>query len=252
MTLPSQTTTSSSAAGLTRQLAPPALTSAGAPRLSVRAFIHELVDEVFSLDRGLPWTLGQLLLHPGTTIRRYVVQRDPRVTRPIRLLLISLAVAALLIPGSDYGQGFARGFAEASSDPSSAGSAATLQALLSYFRHFDLILVTCWIPAVAAAAQSCYPRAQLNAAEALAFGSYSLALLLWLVLPLGLLPGNVATGYLLLAIGGSLVACHHGYHRPDGSALWRALASTGLALLYLLILFVAGLLVTLAVVRGLG
>lgn len=59
--------------------------------LTMRELWRELVDELFSLDRGLPWTFVQLWRRPGATIRGYVAARDPRVTRPIRYLVIATA-----------------------------------------------------------------------------------------------------------------------------------------------------------------
>lgn len=56
--------------------------------LTLREIWQQLADELFSLDRGLPYTFLQLLRSPGATVRRYVLERDPRITKPVRYFLI--------------------------------------------------------------------------------------------------------------------------------------------------------------------
>ena len=56
--------------------------------LTLREIWQQLADELFSLERGFPYTLVQLFRAPGATVRRYVLHRDPRITKPIRYFLI--------------------------------------------------------------------------------------------------------------------------------------------------------------------
>lgn len=223
--------------------ASPELTAAGKPRLDTRAFLREVGDEFFSFDRGLPFTLTQLLWRPGWTIRRYVVERDPRLTRPVRMLLICLALAALALHGIEFARGFSQGFASGI-EP---GDADAMQAvLLSWLGHFDLMLLLCWIPAVAAALQRGYPIAQHNLAEAFAFGSYSLALLLLLSLPLRWLPEPATLPWLVVMLIWPLLAPAYGYHRPAGGSLLRALGFALLALVLAAMMLFALLLAAIA------
>lgn len=155
------------------------------PRLSARQLVSEITQELFSLDRGLPWTFGQLLSRPGATVRRYIEWRDPRLTRPSRLLLLVLTMAALLwqIPwlGLEVESGIADGMgaAEAGRD------ALVSRALQAVQGHFDLWLVISWVPAAGAAMQRSFRPSQLNLAEAVVVGFYTLCL--FIPLQLGLL-----------------------------------------------------------------
>lgn len=66
--------------------------------LTMREIWQQLADELFSLDRGLPYTFLQLFRAPGATVRRYVLQRDPRITKPVRYFLVpGTAFAATIL-----------------------------------------------------------------------------------------------------------------------------------------------------------
>ncbi len=197
------------------------------PRLSARSFFQDVADELFSLDRGIPYTLGQLLLRPGPTIRRYVELRDARLTRPFRLVLIVLAAAAALLHlagAGDVGDGIS------TAAPATETSSAALNAATAIFTaHFDLFLVLGWVPGIAAGVQGLYRRHALNYAEAFVFGLYTLPqMLLWL-LPLVLLVATTgaAPAWLMPLLAMAPVArSAHGYFRPEQEPLWRALLCT--------------------------
>lgn len=60
--------------------------------ITLRALLRELSDEFLNLDRGLLYTFAQTWIAPNEVVRRYVAQRDPRLTRPIRYLLIAMFI----------------------------------------------------------------------------------------------------------------------------------------------------------------
>ena len=154
------------------------------PRLSARQLLGDLVEELFSLDRGLLWTFAQLIVRPGGTIRRYIDWREPRLTKPSRLLLLVLAVAALLWQIPSLGIDFGRGMAEGMDVADGGREALVAQAFLAVVSHFDLWLVVSWVPAVGAAMQRSFRRLGLNLAEAVVAGFYSLCLFVPLQLAL--------------------------------------------------------------------
>lgn len=195
------------------------------PRLSAQAFFADVADELFSLDRGVPYTLGQLLIRPGATIRRYIVARDARLTKPFRLVVICLAVVAALVHLSGIGDSFLHDFNNAASRPVDANASAFRAAMNAVTGNLDVMLVLCWVPAIAAGVQSLYKRHQLNYAEVFVFGLYTLPLmLLWLVPMLLLIAwSGDAPGWLLPVLAMTpVVLSAHGYFRPDGEPLWRA------------------------------
>lgn len=196
-----------------------------APRLSARAFLGEVADELFSLDRGVPYTVAQLLVRPGQAIRRYIVWRDTRLTRPFRLALIVLALVATLLHLVGFSEGLSEGMLSAvdAGDPGAAPLHATIA---SFTDHFDLLLVLAWVPGIAAGVQSMYQRHALNYAEVFVFGLFTLAqMLIWLLPALLLLAASVAVpGWVvpLLAMT-PVIRSAHGYFQAEREPAWRAL-----------------------------
>ncbi len=221
-----------------------------AVRLQTPDLLGQVIDELASTDRGLPWTLAQLLLRPGWAIRRYVEHRDPRLTRPFRLALACLALAALVLHlfGSldAFGAGFADGVA---SGADGAGRASAMQAAGALvFGRFDLMLVLAWVPAAAFSLQRVYPQLGLNFAEACVFGLYTLAITVLLFTPLSLLPWS-GPAWLAVAVALPLWSLAHaafGFARPDGHGPLRALGFALLAQLTAVLVLVALLLVATA------
>lgn len=71
-------------------------------QLTLSEIGRDLADEFLSLDRGLPYTFARLFVAPGATMRRWLEDRDPRITRPVRYLLVAttvLAAVAYLLRG---------------------------------------------------------------------------------------------------------------------------------------------------------
>ena len=215
-------------------------------RLTGRDLLAQVADELFRTDRGLPWTLGQLLTRPGWLIRRYLEHRDARAMPPFRLALACLGVAALvlhLFGGlAEFGAGFAAGVA--SGGPPGGTTTAMQSAGALVFGRFDLMLVLVWVPAVAAALRQAYPGLALNFAEASVFGLYTLAITLLLFTLLSLLPHSGAT-WLGLVVALPLWTLGHaafGLGRPAGHGPIRAVGFALLAQLSALLLLLGILL----------
>ena len=66
------------------------------PRITARGFLREMASEALDVDRGSLHTFIGMCTAPGHTMRRWVLDRDERLTRPFRYFLI-LVAAALLI-----------------------------------------------------------------------------------------------------------------------------------------------------------
>ncbi|WP_157591331.1 DUF3667 domain-containing protein [Permianibacter aggregans] len=64
--------------------------------VTLREILQETRDEVLQWDHGLPGTLHWLLRQPALVIRHYLWQRSGRFTRPLRFLLLSVAVTILM------------------------------------------------------------------------------------------------------------------------------------------------------------
>jgi hypothetical protein len=221
------------------------------PRLTAKSVFAELADELCSLDRGLPYTVLRVLRSPGATARRYVEQRDPRLTRPFRLALIVLAICALLLHSGGQSEQFLAGLAQGLREGNGGAAEDGLVAAMStLFAHFDLMLVACWVPAVALAFMTVPTDPRPNFAEATAFSLYALAgllpLQLALIVALPALGLQPLWGLLLLPLAW-LGWAVYGYVSPTGVRIWSvlhiallAVFATALLLVLLALAWAAG------------
>lgn len=236
------------------------------PRLSAQVFLDDLADALFSLDRGLPWTLWQLLRRPGWVARQYVDWRDARLVRPFRLVLVVLAATALVLHLQGGVAEFRAGFADGMTGAGGSED-GPVRGALAVLGRFDVVLLLCWVPACALAFRASYARLEPNLAEAVVFALYALAhglllllpaLLLFALLPQAAWPGErgphallwLATLLFLPLLG--LWRSAHGYARPEGAGLARALACTLQASILAGLLLVAVLLVAMGLGAVLG
>lgn len=68
----------------------------------MQAFAHDAADELFSLDRGLPYTFLTLFRAPAKVVREYVEWRSPLVTKPLRYFLIVVLLVNAAASISDW------------------------------------------------------------------------------------------------------------------------------------------------------
>ncbi len=225
------------------------LTSAGVPRLDSRRFMAELAAELIGADRGLRYTCRELLLRPGLTIRRYIIERDARLTRPIRFLLITLALATLAAQFAPNQEAYVVGLLTGLGKGMRPGSSPVLQAMSWFGGHLSWVLVATWAPAVGGSGQSLYARSKLNLAEALTFGTYTLGLMLLLQLPYLVLPlpGEIAAAWSILAATLPILVANLGYHRSEGYGWTHAIGSVIAAYLFVLLMFIGLMMATVAV-----
>jgi hypothetical protein len=135
-------------------------------RLTMGGFWRDVADEVFSSDRGLPWTAWRLTVDPGGTIRAYVMRRDPKVTRPLRYFLVGFAVAVLL-------------FQSVNNLVSTEhvvriifGSGAGATALWAVFQHMLWLTLVTVVPAIACGLRIAYASDRPTFAEMWVFAVY--------------------------------------------------------------------------------
>jgi Protein of unknown function (DUF3667) len=200
------------------------------PRLSMRAFWHDVGDEVFSLDRGLLWTAWRMTRRPGSLIRHYVVDRESRTTRPLRFFLIGFALMALAFQYAGAADATIDGVREGMQRGGGRGSAIT-DAVIVVLRHIQWLLLCIALPVLAGALRLVFRRFDPNFAEMWVFGLYLMGevWLVWAVLvTLSSFAGLPGLLYLLLVVPPlTLIAACLGYF--DGGRLaiaWRALLVT--------------------------
>ncbi len=220
---------------------PVAAPGAAPPRLTMAAFWRDFGDEVLSLDRGLPWTFMQMLLRPGLLVRRYVLDRDARVVRPLRYFLIGFALLAVSAQISGAAgaalHGFERGFTQQN------GAGPESAAIVAVLSQVQWLLLGIGMPAMAAALLRLNHAQQPNFAEMWVLSMFVTghSLLLWaLPMLLGEQMPAIVLPLMLLVPPFWFVSTATGYFTGSLAArIFRALLAMMLAAV-LMILFLLG------------
>ena len=221
-------------------------------RLTMTAFWRDVGNEVFSLDRGLPWTLARMFRNPGALVRDYVKVRDPRIIRPLRHFLVGFALMAVVFSLAGGVQSAREGLFEGLQDQGTA-MAEAIWFLLS---HVQVLLVLVILPAGALALERIYRRhgptfaemwvmCLFVAGQAMAVAAVLFALDHWLHLP--------GMGALLLLQGPAwFLATATGYFpgRSWPRRILRAVLALAVAMA-LCLLFVTALVFGAGTLRGL-
>ncbi len=180
---------------------------------------HEIEHSVLHMDRGLLYTLKNLMIRPGHLIRDYIDGRRAHHVKPLLLIMITAAAVVFLsrwlmggdIVAADLFRG-AAGAADAESDP--ARLARILGAVNEWMSHHFAAVTLLLLPLEAAAFKLAFWRSQkLNYPEWLVVTAFLTAqsFVVWAVsMPLQRwVPG--VTGWMLWPMIGygvfSLVQC---------------------------------------------
>ncbi len=124
---------------------------------------HELEHSVLHMDRGVLYTLKQLMLRPGHLIRDYIEGRRLGVVKPLLLVMLTGAAATLMAHyaldgdalGSSFTQGVEAGMHQGNANAKQAEAAATMMKVFGFVKDWmnsHLTLITLLVLPVQAAA----------------------------------------------------------------------------------------------------
>lgn len=71
--------------------------SAATHRLTFASLLHELPHSIWHVNRGLPYTIKELFVRPGHTLRRYLAGQRVPFFSPISLILLLAGVVSFLL-----------------------------------------------------------------------------------------------------------------------------------------------------------
>lgn len=66
-------------------------------RFSWAYLLHEIPHSVWHVDKGLPYTIWEMLVRPGRTMRRYLAGQRVNLFRPLALVLLVAGVASFVM-----------------------------------------------------------------------------------------------------------------------------------------------------------
>lgn len=150
-----------------------------APRIDMTFIRQQLQRDVFSVDRGLVYTLRNLLLRPGHMLREYLDGRRAPYVKP--LVLLMLTTALLLFASHLFGSG------PMPSNPAQAANAGQREmhaAVASWFNSNFALVTLVLLPIEAAAFKLAFRRfREVNYAQWLVILAYLTAItsLLWTI-----------------------------------------------------------------------
>lgn len=153
-------------------------------RITVGNFISNVL-EAFNITRGGVYTVKRLLINPGELIGQYIGLQRYRITPPINVLIISTAIALILMNKLSLTSVFLTDVVVPSDDLQTHQSIKN-EVLETFETYFNLILWA-FIPIAALLSYWFNKKTKLNYAENLAYQTYVLSLanvVLILVFPL--------------------------------------------------------------------
>lgn len=225
--------------------------SAHTHRFTAAHLLHELPHSVWHVDRGLPYTIKEMLVRPGRTMRRYLAGQRVDLFRPVALVLLLAGVASFLLLALHL-ERIQPGHPPVT--PAEHKTAAAGQLVFKHFAWFTLAL----LPLYALLSWAMLRRLRYNFVEhfmanAFVFGG-ALVLQMALLPPMAWAKGTpwltplyfVETFSMPVYQVWALATFSLGPYRLAGS-LWRAfvIAVVGLFVSSFLIQLIAGLLVNL-------
>ena len=196
---------------------------------------HELEHSVLHMDRGVLYTLKQLMLRPGHLIRDYIEGRRLGVVKPLLLVMLTGAAATLMAHyaldgdalGSSFTQGVEAGMHQGNANAKQAEAAATMMKVFGFVKDWmnsHLTLITLLVlPVQAAALKLTFRRfKQINYPEWLVITSFLTAQLfvVWAVfMPLQRWWSDAQMAMILLAVILNLISLTQVFR---GYPRWKA------------------------------
>lgn len=196
---------------------------------------HELEHSVLHMDRGVLYTLKQLMLRPGHLIRDYIEGRRLGVVKPLLLVMLTGAAATLMAHyaldgdalGSSFTQGVEAGMHQGNANAKQAEAAATMMKVFGFVKDWmnsHLTLITLLVlPVQAAAFKLTFRRfKQINYPEWLVITSFLTAQLfvVWAVfMPLQRWWSDAQVAMILLAVTLNLISLTQVF---PGYPRWKA------------------------------
>ena len=149
---------------------------------TLRGLLREATTEFSGFDGGVPYTVKSLLSAPGATVRRYLDERDTRITRPLRLLVLSLALyfAAASLGGIDE-------LTVKSLQKTLGSQSSGATEFLEFFSRYQTALFVLLLPLMMVATRVAWPRSGRTLAEHLILNTYLFSAQLLILVPLVLI-----------------------------------------------------------------
>ena len=218
------------------------------PRISMKQIFTYLLD-VVNLDRGLLFTLKELALKPGPTIREYLrTSIRYRHIKPFSfLMLMSILLTFISVAILDTEISETTAF-EGWGKLNEADLNALREQIMTFFRSYQHLAELLKVPFIAFATYKLFPKVNYNYAEHLVIASYLQGFLLFInfcLLPLLFLTSNsLVPVTITISVVGYLFWAYRSIFMPSsiGALIGKIL------LVFLFSQFIGGVVISLAIV----
>lgn len=215
------------------------------PTLS--GLLRDAAVEFSGFKHGVPYTMRSLLSAPGATVRRYLDDHDPRITRPLRLFVFVMVVyfAVASLGGVDELNAQAW---EQMLQPLGVGASA----FTAFLARYQTALFALVLPLMMLATRVAWPRSDRTLAEHLMLNTYLFSAQMAILIPLTLVAAGLALAgfdspisWLVGIVGPGLAIGYAAWMMATffpGSRTWSAIRAItiqlGMVLVYWIIVLV--------------
>jgi hypothetical protein len=136
--------------------------AAATHRLTMGHLLHDIPHTIWHVDKGLFFTMRELVVRPGATILGYLRGQRVRYFAPLSLLLLVVGISSLLAVKLHIGE-LAQNLNPTATSEFRQAQGSTNELMLAYMKWFYVVLtpVTGWLT------RRTLRRAHLNLAEAI-------------------------------------------------------------------------------------
>lgn len=117
-----------------------------AKRISWASFSHRFWDRYLDLDHGIPYTVWQLIIRPGHTIREYLAGNRVAYTDPVKLLLLIASVVTVLMIQTDVMEAYLKAMPAASTGTNKAELLRLQQELTAKMLEYTQVWLLFLVP----------------------------------------------------------------------------------------------------------
>lgn len=208
--------------------------------ITTAELIREAIGEFTSLDRGLLYTLRLLFTRPGEALRAHLAQRDPRLLKPVRLLLVTVGFTVFLTTFTTLqfpGLG--------SAGPNATGTQPLVSPeIQNWINKYQTLFLISGVPFVVAASLLLFRRERRSFAEHWLFNLYVYAgqnvfVVAFLLASPVLSPPAISLGYIAASFLYYIWAVHGFYQASWFSSIWKGLLAQTIASVVYFIAFIA-------------
>lgn len=146
--------------------------STGVSRINFSGFLNDVSDSVFQINRGFFYSLKELFVRPGHTIREYLEGKRKKHFKPIGYVLILSTIyffIARFLETDTYLNDFITGFASDSIDSEQDNNALAILTWLTENYAYTMLMI---IPVFSIASYLAFVKSRFNYLEHVVFNAF--------------------------------------------------------------------------------